>query len=326
MLKSNTITLIVPCYNEEEALELFMAEILKTQTQMPEVFIELLLINDGSSDGTLAKFHDLAAMYPERINYLSFSRNFGKEAAIMAGLENAKGEWIGLIDADLQDPPALLKEMHRLIVEDGYDVAATRRVNREGEPPIRSFFANLYYKINNQISDIYIEEGARDYRLMTREVVEAILKLQERNRFSKGLFSWVGFDVAYIEYPNIERSAGETSWSFGNLFTYAVEGLMSFSEMPLNIASVIGFISFVIAVIYGVVIIAQTLLNGPTTPGWASLAVLILGMGGLQLLCLGIVGRYIGKIFIESKRRPIYIVKERYEAVGDEDKGQDEDE
>lgn len=315
MLKSNTITLIVPCYNEEEVLDLFMDAVLDTQSKIPHVFIELLLINDGSKDGTLTKFQDLASKYPERINYLSFSRNFGKEAAIMAGLEHAEGEWVGLIDADLQDPPELLIEMHRLITEEGYDVAATRRVNREGEPPMRSFFANLYYKINNNISDVHIEEGARDYRLMSREVVESILKLQERNRFSKGLFSWVGYDVAYLEYPNIERGAGETSWSFSNLFNYAIEGLMSFSEMPLNIASFVGLISFVIAVVYGVFIILQTLIQGPTTPGWASLAVLILGMGGLQLLCLGIVGRYIGKIFIESKHRPIYIVKERHQAT-----------
>ncbi len=313
MIKSNTITLIVPCYNEEETLGLFMEAVLETQNKMPEVFIELLLINDGSKDGTLDQFHILAEKYPDRINYLSFSRNFGKEAAIIAGLEHAEGEWVGLIDADLQDPPELLIEMHRLITEEDYDVAATRRVDREGEPPIRSFFANLYYKINNHISDIYIEEGARDYRLMNRAVVDAILRLPERNRFSKGLFSWVGFDVAYIEYPNIERSAGETSWSFTSLFSYALEGLMSFSEMPLNIASIIGFISFMIALIYGVFIIAKTLIYGPTTPGWASLAVLILGMGGLQLLCLGIVGRYIGKIFIESKQRPLYLIKEKHQ-------------
>ncbi|MBG9984436.1 glycosyltransferase family 2 protein [Aerococcaceae bacterium DSM 111022] len=315
MLKSNTITLIVPCYNEEEVLDLFMDAVLETQAKIPHVFIELLLINDGSKDGTLAKFQNLANRYPDRINYLSFSRNFGKEAAIMAGLEHAEGEWVGLIDADLQDPPELLIEMHRLITEEGYDVAATRRVSREGEPPVRSFFANLYYKINNHISDVHIEEGARDYRLMNREVVDSILRLQERNRFSKGLFSWVGYDVAYLEYPNIERGAGETSWSFSNLFNYAIEGLMSFSEMPLNIASFVGLISFVIAVVYGVIIILQTLIQGPTTPGWASLAVLILGMGGLQLLCLGIVGRYIGKIFIESKGRPIYIVKESRQTV-----------
>ncbi|MBG9983173.1 glycosyltransferase family 2 protein [Aerococcaceae bacterium DSM 111020] len=317
MIKSDTITLIVPCYNEEETLELFMKAVLETQNKMPDVFIELLLINDGSKDGTLNQFHILAQKYPDRINFLSFSRNFGKEAAIIAGLEHAEGEWVGLIDADLQDPPELLIEMHRLITEEDYDVAATRRVDREGEPPIRSFFANLYYKINNHISDIYIEEGARDYRLMNRAVVDAILRLPERNRFSKGLFSWVGFDVAYIEYPNIERSAGETSWSFTSLFSYALEGLMSFSEMPLNIASIIGFISFMIALIYGVFIIGKTLIYGPTTPGWASLAVLILGMGGLQLLCLGIVGRYIGKIFIESKQRPLYLIKEKHQVEDD---------
>lgn len=312
MIKENTITLIVPCYNEEESLDLFLQEIMNTQEKMPEVFIELLFVNDGSKDNTLEKIYQICNQHPERINFLSFTRNFGKEAAILAGLEHAQGEWVGLIDADLQDPPELLIEMYRLIAMENYDVAATRRVDRDGEPPVRSFFANLYYKINNFISDVHIEEGARDYRLMNRDVVEAILQLPERNRFSKGLFSWVGFDVAYIEYPNTERSAGKTSWSFTGLFNYAIEGLMSFSEMPLNIASVIGLISFVIACIYGLYILIRTLIYGPTTPGWASLAILILGIGGLQLLCLGIVGRYIGKIFIESKQRPIYLIKEKH--------------
>lgn len=309
-MKKGTLSIVVPCYNEANNLDAFVEEILKTQAQLPAAFIELLLVNDGSKDATLPKMRDLAAQYPERITYLSFSRNFGKEAAMLAGLEYAQGEWIAVMDADLQDPPELLLEMHQRLTTTSCDVVATRRVNRQGEPKLRSWFANLYYKLNNLISDVKIEEGARDYRLMTRPVVEAILSLPERNRFSKGLFSWVGFEVDYLEYPNVERQAGETSWSFGKLFDYAVEGLISFSDLPLTIASYVGLFTFVAAFIYGVYIVIRTLIFGAATPGWPSLAVLVVGMGGLQLLCLGIVGKYIGKIFIESKQRPAYILKE----------------
>ncbi|MCW6676647.1 glycosyltransferase family 2 protein [Aerococcaceae bacterium NML180378] len=311
MIKTNTITLVVPCYNEEETVSLFVEEILRVQTLLPDVFLEVLFVDDGSKDATLREIRRLVQEFPTRISYLSFSRNFGKEAAIIAGLEHAHGEWVALMDADLQDPPAMLVEMLRLIREEGHDVAATRRTTRQGEPPVRSWFASLYYKLNNRISDAKLEEGVRDYRLMTRQVVDAVLSLPEQNRFSKGIFSWVGFDVAYLEYKNVERVAGTTSWSFMNLLAYAVEGFISFSDAPLTVASYVGFLTFVVAFIYGIFIIGRTLLFGTATPGWASLAVLIVGMGGLQLLCLGIVGKYIGKIFIESKKRPHYIVREQ---------------
>ncbi|MCW6679716.1 glycosyltransferase family 2 protein [Aerococcaceae bacterium NML130460] len=311
MIKTNTITLVVPCYNEEETVSLFVEEILRVQTLLLDVFLEVLFVDDGSKDATLREIRRLVQEFPTRISYLSFSRNFGKEAAIIAGLEHAHGEWVALMDADLQDPPAMLVEMLRLIREEGHDVAATRRTTRQGEPPVRSWFASLYYKLNNRISDAKLEEGVRDYRLMTRQVVDAVLSLPEQNRFSKGIFSWVGFDVAYLEYKNVERVAGTTSWSFTNLLAYAVEGFISFSDAPLTVASYIGFLTFVVAFIYGIFIIGRTLLFGTATPGWASLAVLIVGMGGLQLLCLGIVGKYIGKIFIESKKRPHYIVREQ---------------
>lgn len=309
-MKKNTISIVVPCYNEARTLQAFVAEILAVQAQLPKVFLELILVNDGSADETLGVMRALASEHPNRISYLSFSRNFGKEAAMLAGFEHAAGEWVAVMDADLQDPPEMLLEMHQLITSTEYDVVATRRVSREGEPKVRSLFATMYYKLNNLISDVKIEEGARDYRIMTRPVIEAILSLPERNRFSKGLFSWVGFEVKYLEYPNIERQAGETSWSFTKLFDYAIEGLISFSDVPLTLASYVGLLTFVMAFVYGVYIVIRTLIFGAATPGWPSLAVLVVGMGGLQLLCLGIVGKYIGKIFIENKQRPMYILKE----------------
>lgn len=309
-MKTNTITIVVPCYNEAETLDLFMAEILRTQEKIPEVFLEVLMVNDGSKDQTLEVMKRLAKMYPDRVFYLSFTRNFGKEAGIIAGLDHARGEWVALMDADLQDPPHLLVEMHRMITEEGYDTVATRRTTREGEPLIRSFFASMFYKINNRIADVQLEEGARDYRLMTQQVVQSVRQLPEQNRFSKGIFSWVGYNVGYIEYENVERSAGETSWSFGKLFDYALEGILSFSDAPLTLASYIGFFSFAFAVIYGIYIVVRTILFGTDSAGWPTLVVLIVGMGGLQLLCLGIVGKYIGKIYLESKNRPLYLIRE----------------
>lgn len=309
-IKSNTLTIVVPCYNEEAVIDEFIQEILKTQETLPDIFIELILVNDGSKDGTKQKLKELALSHRDRITYISLSRNFGKEAALLAGLENAQGEYIAVMDADLQDPPSLLKEMLDGIINEGYDVVGTRRTSREGEPPIRSWFANLYYKLNNKISDVYIEEGARDFRVMTYEVVQSIISLTERNRFSKGLFAWVGYNVKYLEYPNIERESGESSWSFRSLFNYAIEGLISFSEVPLTIATWVGFLSCLGAFVYGLFVTVRTLLYGAITPGWTSLAVMVVGMGGLQLLCLGIVGKYIGKIYIESKQRPVYIIQE----------------
>lgn len=306
-----TVTIVVPCYNEATMLETFVKAILQTQEKLSQAFLEILFVNDGSKDETLSIIKELTAEFPERISYVSFSRNFGKEAAMLAGLEHAQGDWVAIMDADLQDPPELLVEMVEILEAGVYDVVATRRVTREGEPRIRSWFAELYYKLNNMISDVKLEEGARDYRLMTRPVVDAVLSLQERNRFSKGIFSWVGFEVKYLTYPNIERKAGDSSWSFAQLFDYAIEGIISFSDMPLTIASFVGLLTFLAASLYGLYIVVSTMIFGAATPGWPSLAVLIVGMGGLQLLCLGIVGKYLGKIFIESKQRPMYIVKEK---------------
>lgn len=306
-----TVSIVVPCYNEATMLQTFVKAILLTQEKLPQVFLEILFVNDGSADETLTIIKGLAEEHSERIAYVSFSRNFGKEAAMLAGLEHAQGDLVAIMDADLQDPPELLIEMVEIIQEGTYDVVATRRVTREGEPRIRSLFAQLYYKLNNMISDVKLEEGARDYRLMTRPVVDAVLSLQERNRFSKGIFSWVGFEVKYLTYPNVERKAGDSSWSFAQLFDYAIEGIISFSDMPLTIASFVGLLTFLAATFYGIYIVIRTLIFGAATPGWPSLAVLIVGMGGLQLLCLGIVGKYLGKIFIESKQRPMYIVKEK---------------
>lgn len=311
MIKENTLTIVIPCHNEEDNISKFMDEIFKVQTTLPDIYLELIFVNDGSTDKTGSVLQQLAEDNHERVTYLNLSRNFGKEAALLAGLEHAQGEYVAVMDADLQDPPELLKEMLDGIIQEDYDVVGTRRTTREGEPPIRSWFANLYYKLNNAISDVYIEEGARDFRVMTQDVVQSIIALPERNRFSKGLFSWVGFKVKYLDYPNIERGEGESSWSFKSLFNYAIEGLISFSELPLTIATWLGILAFIASFIYGVYIVINTLIWGVTTPGWASLAVLIVGMGGLQLLCLGIIGKYIGKIYIESKQRPVYIIKDK---------------
>lgn len=310
MIKKQTMSLVVPCYNEEASIYPFVEAVEKVQKDLSSVTFEILFINDGSKDNTLNRIKNIKENSKLSINYLSFSRNFGKEAALIAGLEHAYGEWVAVMDVDLQDPPEMLVDMYHYITEEDYDVVATRRSTRKGEPFFRSVFAKLYYRINNWITDVHLEDGARDYRLMTRQVVDAILELPERNRFSKGIFAWVGFNVKYLEYENIERKTGQTSWSFYSLFNYALEGIISFSDAPLTIASIVGFITFLIAIVYGFYIIVKTLMHGATTPGWPSLAVLILGMSGLQLLCLGIVGKYIGKIFHESKHRPHYIVKE----------------
>lgn len=310
MNRQPIVSIVVPCHNEEETLRPFLAEVLNIKPQLPEVQLEVLFINDGSTDNTLEVMKELHDLYPQMVYYLSFSRNFGKEAGIIAGLEHASGDYVAIMDADLQDPPSMLVDMYQGITKEGYDIVATRRVDRQGEPPIRSFFANAYYKINNFISDVHLEEGARDYRLMTRQVVDAVLSLPERNRFSKGIFSWVGFNVLYLDYENVERVAGETSWSFLSLFKYALEGIVNFSDFPLTLASWVGIITFLAAIVYGIYIIIHTLVFKTNPPGWPTLAVLVVGMGGLQLFCLGIVGKYIAKIFIEGKQRPLYLMKE----------------
>lgn len=304
-----TISIVVPCYNEQETIYLFYQEMEKV-TQELSVNIEYLFINDGSSDNTLLILRELAREDEQKIKYLSFSRNFGKEAAIYAGLSHSTGDYVSVMDADLQDPPELLPKMLQLIEQEGYDCIGTRRVSRKGEPPIRSFFAKQFYKVINKISDTEIVDGARDYRLMTRQMVNAILQMTEYNRFSKGIFSWVGFNTKYLEFENRERVAGETTWSFWSLFRYSIDGIVAFSEVPLSIASIIGLVSFVFALFVSIIIIIRTLVFGDPTSGWTSLVVIILGMGGLQLFCLGILGKYLGKTYLESKKRPIYIVKE----------------
>lgn len=304
------LSIVVPCYNEAATLERFVEAIQALAKDLPQVKLEMLFVNDGSRDETLALMRRLQQDYPDHIHYLSFSRNFGKEAAMLAGLQAAQGNYVALMDADLQDPPELLVEMYRLIQQEGYDMVGTKRSNRRGEPRVRSFFADAFYRLNNLITNVPLEPGVRDYRLMKREVVDAVLRLAEHNRFSKGIFAWVGFNTTYLDYPNIERVAGQSSWSFWQLFDYALEGLVNFSEVPLTIVTLMGVLIFVLALIYGIFIVVRTLLMGSTTPGWPSLVVFITGMGGLQLLGLGILGKYIAKIFTETKQRPHYIIQE----------------
>ncbi|GAB2021315.1 glycosyltransferase family 2 protein [Pseudolactococcus yaeyamensis] len=301
------LSIVVPCYNEQETVELFIREMEKVETDMLLKF-EYIFVNDGSSDETLRVLRNAASL-KENINYISFSRNFGKEAALIAGLKAATGDFVTVMDVDLQDPPELLPEMYQKIQE-GYDIVGTRRSDRVGEPVIRSFFAKSFYKIINNISNVKMIDGARDFRLMTRQVIDAILELNEVNRFSKGLFSWVGFDTYYISYENRERSAGETTWNFWSLFKYSLEGIINFSEAPLTIATFIGFLSCVLSILSMLYFFLSNLITQNPVPGWPSLICIILFLGGLQLFCLGIVGKYIGKIFLEVKKRPNYIIKE----------------
>lgn len=308
-MKQELISIVVPCYNEEEMIPLFYKE-MEAVKKLLSAEIEYIFINDGSSDETLSVLRELSKINNKRVRYISFSRNFGKEAALYAGLRNALGDYVTVMDVDLQDPPELLPKMFNLIKEENYDCIGTRRVNRDGEPPIRSFFAKRFYRIINQISETEIVDGARDYRLMTRQMVNAILEVTEYNRFSKGIFSWVGFKTKYLEFKNQERIAGETTWSFWSLLKYSLDGIVSFSEAPLAFASFVGIFSFIGALLMAIVIISRTIIFDNPTSGWTSLVVLILGLGGLQLLCLGIIGKYLGKTFLETKRRPIYIVKE----------------
>ena len=302
------LSIIVPCYNEEDSIPLFYKEIKKISSSL-RVKLELIFVDDGSSDKSLEIMKELTISY-KWINYISFSRNFGKEAAMLAGLTESTGDYVTIMDVDLQDPPALLHEMIRLIEEEGYDVVGTRRVTRKGEPPIRSFFARCFYKIINKMSKVEMVDGARDFRLMTRQVVNNILKLQEFNRYSKGLFSYVGFKTKWLEYENVERIAGETKWSFWKLFMYAIEGIVAFTTIPLTIAVMIGFIFCIIAFIMIIVIIVKTLIFGDPTSGWPSLACIIFMVSGIQLLCIGVIGEYLSKMYLEIKKRPIYIIKE----------------
>lgn len=304
-----TISVIVPCFNEQESLPFFYEEINKVSKQMNALSFEFIFVDDGSKDNTLSVIKEYASK-DERVKYISFSRNFGKEAAIYAGFEACIGDYAVLMDADLQDPPSLLPEMYKAIKEEGYDSAATRRVTRKGEPPIRSFFARMFYKIINRISDADIVDGARDYRLMTRTMVDTIISMSEYNRFSKGIFGWIGFNTKWIEYENVERVAGETKWSFWKLFKYSLEGITAFSVEPLQIASVFGMFFSLIALIMIIVIIVRTLVFGDPTSGWPSLVCIIMLIGGIQLLCIGILGQYLSKTYLETKHRPIYVTKD----------------
>lgn len=314
-MTEQTISIVVPCYNEEETIPLFYKALEKERVLLENADIEYIFVNDGSKDKTLQVLRNLSKKDKDRVKYLSFSRNFGKEAGLYAGLEHATGDYVAVMDVDLQDPPEMLGEMLRTIRTEEYDCVGTRRISRDGEPPIRSFFARTFYKLINRISETEIVDGARDYRLMTRQMVDAILTLKEYNRFSKGIFSWVGFDTKYLEYKNQERVAGETSWSFWSLFKYSLDGIVAFSEIPLAFASFIGFFSFVSAMIILLVIIVRTIIFQNPTSGWPSLVCFILALGGLQLFCLGIVGKYLGKTYLETKKRPIYIIKETQETT-----------
>lgn len=304
------ISVIIPCFNEQESIPYFYDEITKVSNKMNEHDFEYIFVDDGSKDKTIDKLIELSQK-DSRVKYISFSRNFGKESAIFAGLENSKGDYVVIMDADLQDPPALLPEMMNLIKNEGYDSVATRRVSRKGEPLIRSFFARMFYKIINRISDTEIVDGARDFRLMTRQMVDAILDMKEYNRFSKGIFGWVGFNTKWLEYENVERVAGETKWSFWKLFKYSLEAITAFSILPLQIASVLGVLLSIIAFIMVVFIVIRALIFGDPVSGWPSLMSVIVMIGGIQLLTIGILGNYLAKTYLETKKRPIYIVKNK---------------
>ncbi len=307
------LTVVVPCYNEEEAIPFFYEEMLKTievfNKDFPSVEFEMLFIDDGSKDKTLKVLREYNEK-DKRVRYVSFSRNFGKEAGIYAGLDNAKGDYVVIMDADLQDPPSLLPEMFKAVTEEGFDSAATRRVTRKGEPVIRSFFARMFYKLMARISKTEIVDGARDYRIMTRQMVDAILSMGEYNRFTKGIYGWVGFETKWFEYENVERVAGETKWSFWKLFLYSIEGVIGFSTAPLVISSFFGILCMLLAFVMIVFIIIRKLIYGDPTSGWPSLVCIIMLIGGMQLSCIGIVGEYLAKTYLETKHRPIYIAKE----------------
>ena len=304
------ISVIVPCYNEEEAIPFFYRKIAMVTEDMSDYDFEIIFVNDGSYDSTLDVIHKLADE-DTRVKYLDFSRNFGKEAAIYAGLSHATGDYGVIMDADLQDPPELLPEMMNYIKNEGYDSVATRRVTRKGEPAVRSFFARRFYHLINRISKTEIVDGARDYRLMNRKFIDAILELSEYNRFSKGLFGWVGFKTKWIEFENVNRIAGETKWSFWKLLLYSIEGIIGFSTLPLAVSAFLGILFCIVAFIFIIVIIVRTLVFGDPTSGWPSLACIILLVSGVQLFCMGILGAYLSKTYLEVKKRPIYICKDK---------------
>ena len=308
-MKKKLLSVIVPCYNEQESLPYFYKEIKKVEKKMDYVDFEYIFVNDGSKDKTLDILRDFAKK-DKKVRYVSFSRNFGKEAAMLAGLDYSKGDFVTIMDADLQDPPHLLIDMYKGITEEGFDCVGTRRVTRKGEPVIRSFFARMFYKIINKMSKVEMVDGARDFRLMTRQMVDSILSLKEYNRYSKGLFSFVGYKTKWLEYENVQRIAGSTKWSFWKLLIYAFEGIIAFSTTPLMIAALVGIIFFIVSFIMIIVIIVRTLTFGDPVSGWPSLVCIIFFVSGVQLFCLGIIGAYLSKTYLETKNRPVYIVKE----------------
>ena len=304
------VSLIIPCYNEEEALPLFYEEVGRVSALLDKYEIEMLFVDDGSKDKTLELLKSFAEK-DERVKYLSFSRNFGKEAAMYAGFCNATGDFVAVMDADMQDPPALLPDMLKILEEQDYDSVATRRVTRKGEPKIRSFFARMFYKIMGRISDVDVVDGARDFRLMKRTMVDSIVAMGEVNRFSKGIFGWIGFKTYWMEYENVERVAGQTKWSFWKLFKYSLEGITNFSDAPLKIASWSGiFFTFVAIAAMIFVFIRALVVENASVAGWPSTICIVLFVGGIQLFCLGMIGQYIGKIFRETKKRPVYIIRD----------------
>lgn len=313
------VTVIVPCFNEQEAIPIYYKEMCKIMLQMQDVDMELLFVDDGSTDRTLSVMKTLHTL-DERCQYLSFSRNFGKEAAIYAGLKNATGDYVAIMDVDLQDPPELLPQMYQILEEEEYDNVATKRSTRTGESRIRSFLSEAFYKCINRISKTEIVNGARDYRLMKRKMVDAVLEMSEYNRFSKGIFEWVGFRTKWLEFENVERSAGETKWSLRKLFKYSLEGIMGFSVAPLSLASVIGLLFCVFSFLMILVIVVRTVVWGDPVNGWPSLVCIIFMVGGVQLLCTGIVGQYLAKTYLETKHRPIYILKDSSEENCNEEK------
>ncbi len=303
------ISVVIPCYNEEKAIPIFYKEMNKVMVKMKKLDFELIFVDDGSSDSTLEVCKNIAKE-DKRVKFLSFSRNFGKEAGIYAGLNKSTGDYVTLMDVDLQDPPELLPKMYNLIKEEGYDSVGTRRVTRKGEPPIRSFFARCFYKLINKMSKTEMVDGARDYRLMTRQMVNSILEMKEYNRYSKGLFSFVGYKTKWIEYENRERVAGETKWSFWKLVIYALDGIIAFSTTPLWIAAIIGLLFCLVSFIAILIIVIKTLVFGDPVGGWPSMVCIIFFVSGIQLFCVGIIGAYLSKTYLETKHRPIYIIKE----------------
>lgn len=314
------ISVVVPCHNEDSSLPYFVDEIRQAFSVMRSrhqgLSFEVVFVDDGSTDNTLVQLKQIAAEpHDFEVRWLSFSRNFGKEAALFAGLEAARGDYVATMDADLQDPPSLLPEMFDILMNEDYDNVATRRVTRKGEPRIRSFFARMFYRLINRISDADIVDGARDYRLMKRNMVDAVLRIRESNRFSKGIFGWVGFRTKWLEFENVERVAGETKWSFWSLFLYSIDGLVGFSTAPLSIASVAGLVCSMLAIVFLIVILIRAALFGDPVAGWPSMMSVVLLLGGLQMLFLGVIGQYLAKTYVEVKRRPLYLVRESSDDV-----------